>query len=110
MRSGMKSKLHHMQSFYVPKFKTTGKPSWNHVATFLISKPTRKAIQQKKKLVRPRKSNLKVNGDAALAYLKYLQGRTQVVVVNMEVSKDFVISAETLLFIIYLKVLRQYLL
>ena len=74
----LKSKLHQMRSIYVPKFTSTGKPSWNEKATFPISKQTREAIQLKKKSHRLWISCLDSTGDAALAYFQYARARNKV--------------------------------
>ena len=73
----LKTELHRLRSQYVPKFTSSGKPTWNEKGTFPVSKSTREAIQLKKKHHRLWISELE-KGDAAVARLRFTQARNKV--------------------------------
>ena len=73
----LKSELHRLRSQFVPKFTSSGKPTWSERGTFPVSKSTREAIQLKKKYHRLWISELG-KGDAAFARLRFSQARNKV--------------------------------
>ena len=75
--NSLKTELHRLRSQFVPKFTSSGRPSWNDRGTVPVSKSTREAIQLKKKFHRLWIAELGKE-DAGIARLRFNQARNKV--------------------------------
>ena len=87
--NSLKSELHRLRSDFVPKFTSSGKPTWNEKGTFPVSKSTRAAIKMKRKYHRTWITELKNGNEATLARLRYNQARNKVKQCVRRDKRDF---------------------
>ena len=76
--NSLKTEIHRLRSKFVPKFTSSSKPNWNEKGTFPVTKPTRDAIQLKKKYHRQWISQMAQGNDATVARLRFNQARNKV--------------------------------
>ena len=85
----LKSELHRLRSAFVPKFTSSGKPTWNEKGSFPVSKSTRAAIQAKKKCHRNWIAEQKTGNDDMLTRLRYNRARNKVKQFVRRDKRDF---------------------